>query len=87
MSPSWLRDGTKPPQRALEIITDYLDRVASPTYLGAISLEVGWSLARTQEMVTVLVERGLTRELSVGEKRAMGAGEDHLIYVRVTKAA
>jgi len=84
---SWLRDGTAPPPRALEIIIGHFDRVACPTYLGAISLEVGWSLARTQEMVTVLVHQGLVRELSIDEKRAMGGDADHTIYVRVSKAA
>lgn len=65
---TWLKEGKQPPQDVLRIIEGLFHRVASPIYLGAVSLHIGWSLARTEEMLHVMVDRGLIRKLSPVEK-------------------
>ena len=62
------RDGQLPPQKSLEIIMALFRKVTHPLYLGIVSLEVGWSLARTKEMLDVLEERGEVRPLTPTEK-------------------
>lgn len=69
MAGTWLKDGKQPPQAVLGIIEGYLHRVACPTYLGTISLYIGWSLARTQEMLEMLQERGIVIPLDPEEKK------------------
>jgi len=65
------RDGQVPPQKVLEIIVGLMHRVTNPVYLGIISLEIRYSLARTQEMMELLEERGEVRQVTDDEKRAM----------------
>jgi hypothetical protein len=68
----WLRDKRPPPQAVLGIIEGYLHRVACPTYLGAISLYIGWSLDRTTQMMEMLQDRGIVRPLTPEERKAHG---------------
>jgi hypothetical protein len=75
------RDGERPPQKALEIIVGYMHRVAHPLYLGYISLEVRYSLARTQEMMEYLQDQGVVRPLSEDEKRIRGFRIDANLWV------
>lgn len=65
-------DGMGPSQKVLEIIINYLTKVSRPTYLGILSLEIHWSLARTQQAVDKLVDRGLVRELTLDDKKRRG---------------
>ena len=58
----------KPPQEALEKIISCFNRSYHPIYLGPVAVEVGWSLAQTQEMFDVLVERGSIHALTNEEK-------------------
>lgn len=67
----WLKDGRQPPQAVLGIIEGYMHRVACPTYLGTISLYIGWSLDRTLEMMTTLQDRGIVVPLDPEEKKQM----------------
>lgn len=80
MPSSWLRDGGHPPQAVLGIIESYLHRVACPVYLGTISLYIGWSLARTEEMMIIMQDGGLVRPLTDDEKRASGYRIDGNIW-------
>jgi len=82
---SWLRDGKQPPQVVLEIIERYLHRVARPMYLGAISLYVGWSLARTQEMLETMQERGLVVPLDANGLKAHGFRDEDIVWHLVAK--
>lgn len=79
------RNGQKPPQRALEIIVRYLNKVANPVYMGLISLEVGWSLARTEEMMELLEDRGVVRKLTPDDLRQRGYRSDANIYELIGK--
>lgn len=74
------RDGEKPSQRVLEIIVGYMNRVARPVYLGFVSLEIGWSLARTKEMLDFLEEKGIVRAVPHAELRSKGFREDAVVY-------
>lgn len=64
------RDGQKPPQKVLEIIVRHFHRVGRPVYMGIVSLEIGWSLARTQEMFDDLTDKGVIRPMTEAEKLA-----------------
>jgi len=68
----WLKDKRPPPQAVLRIIEGYLHRVACPTYLGAISLYIGWSLDRTAQMLEQLQDRGVVVPLTPEERKSMG---------------
>lgn len=78
---SLFRDGQKPPQKVLEIIIDFFRKVPHPVYLGYISLEIGWSLARTKEMLDLLESRGNVRPLTVEEKKLQGYPEEAIVYM------
>lgn len=80
---SWLREGKDPPQAVLDLIVRYMNRVAHPVYVGIISLEVRWNLARTQEMMDVLVERELIRRMNEDERLERCIPDDANVYVLV----
>ena len=82
---SLFRDGQKPPPRVLGIIVGYLHRVAHPVYVGILSLEIGWSLARTEEMLRYLEDQGEVHELTVEEKKAHGFRSDANLWTVVGK--
>lgn len=77
------RDGQKPPQQSLEIIVAYMAKAHRPVYLGLISLEVRWSLARTQEMMELLQQQGIVREATPDEKRELRAVPDANVWCLV----
>lgn len=62
------RDGSKLPQKALDLIVRRFHMVAKPMYLGEVSMVVSWSLSRTQEMLDELERLGTVRQLSLEEK-------------------
>ena len=74
------RDGRLPPQKALGIITSYMWRMSTPVYLGILSVEVGWSLARTQEMMDHLQDEGTVRRLDEGQLRSFGLSPGSIVY-------
>lgn len=47
----------------LKKIVGYMSRVGRPVYIGFVSLEVRWSLERTEEMLQQLVDLGMVRLL------------------------
>ena len=77
------RDGDVPPEHVLRIIVGFMHRVARPVYLGTVALEVGHSLARTQEMMEALEDRGEARAVGADEKRRLGFREDANVYAVV----
>jgi len=77
---SLLRDSRLPPQVVLGIIEGYMHRVACPVYVGTISLFVGWSLERTQQMLETMQDRGIVHPLTVEEKKKQGIREDANIW-------
>lgn len=83
----WLRDGSSPPQKALEIIVARLHRVTTPMYLGALSLEVGYNLRQTGDMVAELERRGLVRRATAEEKLAHAMQADGEVYVLTEPAS
>lgn len=74
-------DGMGPPQKVLEIIVDYMRRVARPSYLGFISLEIRWSLSRTKQALDKLVDQGLVKELTDDEKVQLRLPVTAALYV------
>ena len=80
-----LREGYQPPEAVLGIIEGYLHRVACPTYLGAVSLYIGWSLARTEQMMEILQDRGVVLPLDVVEKKQHGFRSDANVWRLVEK--
>jgi hypothetical protein len=81
------RNGQVPSQAVLEIIVAYMKRVNGPVYMGFVSLEVGWSLARTQEMLDLLEERGVIKRMSDEEKSAVSIPQCANVYVLVAQRA
>lgn len=79
----WLRDGSTPPQKALEIIEARLHKVATPMYLGALSLEVGYNLRQTEDMLAVMQQRGIVRRATLEEKAAHLMRPDDEVYALV----
>jgi hypothetical protein len=77
---SWLQEGKQPPQAVLGIIVGRMHRVAHPLYLGAISLYIGWSLDRTQQMMDVLHDRGIVVQLTPEQLVAAGMRDDGIVY-------
>ncbi len=67
-------------ERALQIIESYFERVSRPLYLGYLSLEVGWSLDRTKQMLDVLQDRGVVRLLHDSEKTQYGFPQRAIVY-------
>lgn len=61
----------KAPQAALEKLMSYLHRVTRPTYMGFLSLEIGYSLAQTLVMMQELEEAGLVRQLTADDLRRL----------------
>lgn len=57
-----------------------MHRVACPVYVGTISLFVGWSLERTQQMLETMQDRGIVHPLTVEEKKKQGIREDANIW-------
>lgn len=57
-----------------------MHRVARPVYLGFISLEIRWSLARTQEMMDYLEEQGIVRLVPAEELKSRGFPVVAVIY-------
>ena len=82
---SWLREGRQPPQAVLRIIEGYLHRVARPTYVGTLSLYVGWSLARVEEMLVALQDAGVVVPLTPDEKKQAGFRSDANVWRLVGK--
>ncbi len=77
------KDGTLPPQAALEKIIRYFSRVTPPVYLGFISLELGHCLATTEWMIEALVDQKKIRALTLIEKRNLLIDEICSVYVLV----
>jgi hypothetical protein len=80
MATPFYRDGQRPPQKALEIIVGYMNRVNHPVYLGYVALEIGYSLARTEEMLALLEDQGVVHRLEHAELRASGFRGDANVY-------
>lgn len=74
------RDGRLPPQKALEIIVCYMKRMITPVYLGILSVEVGWSLARTQEMMERLEDARCVHRLDETRLRHLGMRPESVVY-------
>lgn len=76
-----LLEKNRPPRQALEIIVAFFRRMDRPIYLGIAALEVGWSLARTQEMFDELEGSGTIRPQTAEERQAFGYPSYAITYV------
>ncbi len=56
------------PPAALEKIVSYFRRVTCPVYVGFVSVEIGYSLERTEAMMAALADAGVIRPLTTDEK-------------------
>lgn len=57
------------PQAALEKIVRYFHRLDSPLYTGYVSIEIGYSIKQTEEMIDHLIESGVLKRLTDDEKK------------------
>ena len=73
------------PQAALEKIIHYLERGYSPSFLGNISTEIGYSVDSTELMLFHLEDEGRVRELSKDEKKLRGMPVQSVVYGLVKK--
>ena len=78
---------SKYPQTALKKIISYFHRVDSYVYAGYVSIEIGHSLLKTQEMLDHLVENNMIRMLSTDEKNILQIEHKNNVYVLVEKAS
>lgn len=86
MSTIKFRCTQEPTQAVLDLIMGYMHRVAKPLYIGLISLEIGWSLERTQYMLEELERRGETRLATNEEKQQHGLRLDSNVWTLVQAA-
>jgi hypothetical protein len=77
------RDGKELPQNVAGKIVRLFHRLAHPVYMGIVSLEIGWSLARTQEILEHLSDEGVVRAMSPDEKITAKFPEDANLYVLI----
>lgn len=64
----------------------HFHRVATPVYVGILSLEIGWSLARTEEMLQHLQEQKLLRPMTSEEKKSKKISDEANLWVLTGKA-
>ncbi len=60
-------------------------KLRRPIFLGVLSLEIGRSLVRTEEIVNIMLDEGLLRSLTREELHALGAEIDAKVYVLAGK--
>lgn len=82
----WFKDAKEPPQKALQKIVSYFHRVDRPVYLGYVSVEVGYSLAQTEDMLHALEDAGVVRQLTAQEKVELQIDSRANIWVLVDRA-
>ncbi len=80
---SKLNPERKLPQPVIERIVKLFHQQAKPIYLGAVCLEVGVSIARAQEAVDDLCDKGIVRAATNEEKRSVGMSERSNSYTLV----
>jgi hypothetical protein len=76
-----------PPDSVLERIIAQFHRLARPVFLGEISLEVGWSLERVQQMLQRLIDSGVIREATGAEVQSLGGLNGSFVYALTTQAS
>lgn len=80
------RSNRVPSEKAERIIVSYLHKVTRPAYLGFISLEVGWSLARTEEVMDHLQDEGIVKMLDSQGLEAHKLPKDSIVYALVGRS-
>jgi hypothetical protein len=68
-----------------KIVLRYMHRVARPSYLGNISIELGRSLGRTEAIVLQMCDEGLLRFLNRKELTAIGAEDSAVVCALVDR--
>ena len=69
-----------PTRIAFEMIIERVGRFSTPTYVGAISLELRCSIARAQELLDELEAMSIVRPLTQDEKTTFGCPIDANVY-------
>ena len=64
-------------------ILKYLHRIHGPIFLGNISIEIGYSLLRTERIMEHMFDAGLVRLAKEEELRSIGADYNSIAYVLV----
>ena len=84
MKQTLIESFNKIPAGTKERIVSLFHRAARPVFLGQVSLEIGWSLERTEIMLNELVVSGVLRRAFPDEMRKIGAvTDDSNVYVLV----
>lgn len=69
----WFRGDRRVQTDVLDKIERHFHRSARPAvYLGAVALDIGYSLSQTEEMLAKLIEAGIVRALDAAEISALG---------------
>lgn len=67
-------------------IISYFERIRRPAYLGALSLEVGYSLSQTAAMLDTMEDVGEVYRLDEDELRTSGFPDGAVVYALGTRA-
>jgi hypothetical protein len=76
----------QPPMPAIvtERILRYFNMVDHPVFLGHVAVEIGYSLARTEEFVNKLVDKGVLRHASREEVKFLDGEPGSNVFVLVS---
>jgi len=83
--PKRSQDSKEYPPATLEKIVNYFHRVSRPVYVGFVSMEIGYSLAQTEVMMSTLRSRGLIRPLTTDEKVSLKIVPSYHVWTLVKK--
>ena len=67
------------PELVVEKIMRFLHRVSRPVYLGEIAMDIGFSIAQTEEFINDLVDQGYIRRGTKKEINTLGGCPDAVV--------
>jgi hypothetical protein len=83
---SYPKDDMSHPPAALEKIVSYFHRVTRPVYVGFVSVEIGYSLERTEAMMALLADAGVIRPLTTDEKASLRIVPSYHVWALAKRA-
>lgn len=73
------------PDSVFQKIIQLFHRSTRPLFLGQISLEIGWSLERTEKMIQLLISQHVIRCADVSELKFVDAHPESNVFVLLSE--
>jgi len=73
------------PESTFNKIVMLFHRSMRPLFLGQVSMDIGWSLERTEMMINCLIGKGVLRHASLSERTYLGVDANANIFALVEK--